>query len=623
MTKKNTAYSEADIQVLSEIEHVHKRSSVYLGNTRETNYQVPIFGEDFSIEEITFVPAVSKLFSEVVDNSNDELIQSKPRKPLIKINSDVANATFSVEDNGRGVPIGKHKTGVPTPQVVFTTLRSGRNFKDDKEAGVIGTNGMGVSLSAICSEEFKVVIHRDNKRYEQVFTDATRKIGKPKVTRKTTKNTGTLVEFKLKDDIFSSVILPERIIRNRAIEMAATNPGLTVDYNGTKYNYKRGFDQLLNQHFGDYYRFGNDELEFFVVFDTHNRPEEQIFSWVNSSMLYDGGSCNTQFTNAFFDKVMSHLEREAKRKKVTINRNDVRSGLLLLGNLKVSDPQYDSQAKTKMTGPSLRKDFDDIVEAGWKAFVRKYKDWLTSVVDQAIKRSNADATKKAVAGSKKKLGPIDGFMEANSKKRDTCRLLVTEGNSAKANIVQSRNPPTDAAYPLKGKINNVYGISVAELLKMGKVSDLISIIGLVPGKRAMRSELRYGQVCFATDADLDGDHITTLLVNLFFQFWPELFDPKYPPFFYRMIAPNVVVSKGKKRIHIPNLSEFEKQKKKYSGWDVEYMKGLGGMSKTDWDMILSGETDTFIPIINEGDFSESLELLFGPDPDLRKEWLRN
>lgn len=621
MAKKKD-YSESDIKVLSEIEHVHKRSAVYLGNTREATYQVPIFGDEFSIEDVTFVPAVSKLFSEVVDNSNDELIQSKPRKPIIKINADVKNATFTVEDNGRGVPIGTHETGKPTPQVVFTTLRSGRNFADDKEAGVIGTNGMGVSLSAICSEKFKIVIHRDNKRYEQTFLDATRTIKKPKITDKNSKSTGTLVEFTLKDDIFSNTILPENLIRNRAVEMAATNSGLTVDYNKEKFMFKKGFDQLVNGYFDSYHRFGNDNLEFFVIFDTHKKPDEEIFTWVNSSLLYDGGSCNTQFTNAFFDRVMEHLTREAKKRKVIINRNDVKAGLLLLGNLKISDPQYDSQAKTKMTGPTLRKDFDELIDSGWKSFARKYKDWLTSVVDRAVKRSNADATKKAVANQKKKIGHIDHFMEANSRNRESCRLLLTEGNSAKANIIQSRNPPTDAAYPLSGKINNVYGASIADVLKMGKITDLLTIIGLVAGKRAMRSELRYGQVCFATDADLDGDHITTLLINLFYQFWPELFDPKYPPFFYRMVAPNVVVSKGKKRIHIPNLAEYEATKSKYKGYDVEYMKGLGSMKKIDWDMILDGKSDTFIPIINEGEFDETLELLFGPDADLRKEWLK-
>ena len=106
--------------------------------------------------------------------------------------------------------------------------------------------------------------------------------------------------------------------------------------------------------------------------------------------------------------------------------------------------------------------------------------------------------------------------------------------------------------PLTGKINNVYGASVAELMQMEKVAELIGLIGLIPGKRALRSELRYGRVCYATDADYDGDHITTLLTCLFYEYWPELFDPKYPPYFFRMIAPNIVATKGKKRVHFPN-----------------------------------------------------------------------
>jgi len=624
-SKKNT-YSEKDIKVLSEIEHVHQRSQVYLGTTAETTYDVPLFGDTLDISAVTFVPAVSKIFSEVVDNANDELVKFKPRNPFIRINADVENSTFSVEDNGRGVPIGKHETGRHTPEVVFTALRSGRNFDDaGKEAGVIGTNGMGVSLSAICSEEFTIDIRRDNKQYVQTFYDATRDIRKPKITKKPSKKTGTTVSFKLKEDIFSTTVLPPELVRNRAIELAATNPGLTIYYNQEQFLFKKGFTDLVSKYFDSYQTFSDGELEFFIMFDQHNDPEEKMFSWVNSSLLYDGGICNTQFINAFVDKVGGHLEKEAKKRKITINRNDIRHGLLVLGALKIKNPQYDSQAKTKLTGPNLRKNMDTLLDAGWKKFIRDNKIWLDAIIDRAVSRSNSAATKQLLKDKQKgKKIKLDGFMEATSRRREDCQLLITEGHSAKANIVQSRNPKTTAALPLTGKINNVYGASVAELMKMGKVTDLINVIGLIPGKRALRSELRYGRVCFATDADYDGDHITTLLINLFFQFWPELFDPKYPPYFYRMIAPNIVAEKGKKRIHFPNRDSFEAAKSKYrTGWEISYLKGLGTMSKSDWDMILSGDTDVFRPIQDDGSMADVMKLLFGPDSDMRKDWLQS
>ena len=158
---------------------------------------------------------------------------------------------------------------------------------------------------------------------------------------------------------------------------------------------------------------------------------------------------------------------------------------------------------------------------------------------------------------------------------------------------------------------------------MGKITDLLTAIGLVPGHRAVRSQLRYGKIVIATDADVDGGDIFTLLINLFYQFWPELFDKNYEPIVYRLIAPNICLVKGKKRIHFPTRSEYEKQKDKFHGYEVRYYKGLGSMVGPDWEMILSGETNTLIPVIDDGKMGETLELLFGPNADGRKEWLQN
>jgi DNA topoisomerase-2 len=199
---------------------------------------------------------------------------------------------------------------------------------------------------------------------------------------------------------------------------------------------------------------------------------------------------------------------------------------------------------------------------------------------------------------------------------------VVSHNSAKSTVSEARNPENTAAFALTGKINNTYGCTLAQVLSMGKLTDLLLAIGLTPGKYANRSLLHFGnKIVVASDSDYDGDHIFTLLINLFYQFWPELFSPDHPPIIHRLVAPNVVVSKGDKRVHFANRTEYEQSKSKYKGWNVEYMKGLGSLSKSDWETILNDDNDCFIPIVDDGLLQDALHLAFGPSADDRKDWL--
>lgn len=202
---------------------------------------------------------------------------------------------------------------------------------------------------------------------------------------------------------------------------------------------------------------------------------------------------------------------------------------------------------------------------------------------------------------------------------------IISHNSAKSQICEVRNPETMAAYALTGKFNNIRGCTPAQVSKMPKVLDLLKVIGLVPGKRAIRSNLNYGKLIISTDADHDGADIFANMVNLIHTFWPELLSKEYEPFVFRLVAPNVCLVKGNQRIHFTTRNEYEKNKSKYKdkGWNVNYYKGLGSMSPDDWNMILSGETDTSIPIVDDGKLDETLELLFGPDADKRKVWLQS
>ena len=258
MTKN---YTEKDIKVLSDQEHVRKRTSLYLGNTEQITFNVPMFSDDsFQIVPQTFIPAVYKAVGEIYDNTLDEFEHiKKQEKKELTIEATPQQGIYKISDNGRGVPIGKHESGPYTPQVVFGQLRSGRNF-DDNEAGIIGVNGVGSSVTNMCSTEFRVTIHRDGKKYVQAFSDGAAKVLAPHITKTVSDSTGTTIEFQLDNTVFKDVALPDTLMRNRAIEIAFNRPDITVKYNGEKFRYKKGFDDIIKNMGQSYYKFENKQM---------------------------------------------------------------------------------------------------------------------------------------------------------------------------------------------------------------------------------------------------------------------------------------------------------------------------------------------------------------------------
>jgi len=620
---KNKTYTAADIEVLSDRDHVRLRLPVYAGDTHPAEYLVPYFrSSTLDIELTKFTPAIFGVIGEIFSNSIDEFAQITKKNKVIDITADNENGHYTIADNGRGVPLEKHKTGKHTPEVVFGSLRSGRNFVAEKEAGVIGMNGMGSSILNFVSSVFEVSINRDGKKYTQTFTNGALQVSKPRIVKGPKAKTGTQISFTLDPTVFTDITLPEELMLARAKEIAFTNPGLQVNYNGEKFLCKNGLEDLIKDISQDYFKFETDSMEFFVIFDVNKDIDEQIFTYVNSSLLFNGGLCNTQFLNAFYDRTITHLKPAAKKQKCDVTKNDVRQNLLVLGVMKIANPEYDAQSKTRLTGPNLRKEMSDFITAQWNSFARKNKQWLEKVLERATDRHHSSANKQAVKDmarqSRKK---VAGLTDANSRNRFECNLLVTEGKSASAMVTDVRDPKTTATFPLTGKINNVYGMTVAQILKAGKITDLLMAIGLIPGQKALRSALRYGKIIIAVDADPDGNDIFTLLVNLFYQFWPELFDPAYEPIVYKLIAPNVVAVKGKKRIHFSSRLDYENVKNRYKGYEISYLKGLGSMIREDYAKILKDE-ECLIPIVDDGMLKDTLELLFGKDASVRKAWLQ-
>jgi len=622
-------YTSADIQELPDRDYVRLRTHVYFGSMHATAFSFPsVVDGKLEIEQVEFIPAAYKAVGEILDNSIDEFSQINTPSKQLDIIADSANGSYEITDNGRGIPIDMHSNGRYTPQVALGSLKAGRNFTSDKEIGIIGQNGVGGACTNYCSSRFDVTILRDNKKYVQKFSNGSGTITDPVITKHKSTTTGTSIGFKLDDAVFANVSIPEKVTRNRACFLAMCNPDITVTYNGETFCYPNGADDVIPPLLPErqFYTFALKDTnvcgKVYIAWDMHNDTDPQMFTWVNSSLLLDGGKCNTQFINAFTDKVQDHLSKQATKQKISISKQDVRRGLLIFAVLQVKEPEYDSQAKTRLTAPDTRKEMHAAVDAAWTAFSKSASGWLDNVLSGAVANYRATTDKEAIKEhEKKKRRSIEGLLDATGTDRSKCKILLTEGVSAKGQVCEARDPKTIGALALTGKINNVHGMTAAQVLKMGKVADMLLAIGLTPGKPVDRTKLRYGQIVISTDADFDGDDIFTLLVNLFFTFWPELFAPNQPPVVHRLVAPNVCLVKGKDRVHFPTREAFEKTRNKYKGYEVNYYKGLGSMDKKDWEMILTGETNTLIPVQDDGKLSNTLQLLFGKDAEQRRKWL--
>lgn len=631
MTAAVKNYTSDDIQVLSDIEHVRSRTQIYLGNTNLATYPIPSLSltEGYKVQPIEFVPAALRAIYEISDNSVDEFEQNGNPNSLLTIDYSPTTGRVTIGDNGRGVPIDKHKTGLYTPEVVFGSLRSGRNFTADKKKGVRGQNGVGSSCVAFCSKLFEIDIVRDGKKYNQVFREGSELRSDPKITETNSTKTGTQITFVLDPLVFKSVVIPEQLMINIANEIAFNNPKVAVEYTNTdtnktqKFKYAKGLEDLVKKISNSYHKFtDNDGIEFFVIFDKHVGIDEQMFTWVNSVVLFDGGICNTQFMNSFCDIAVESLEKAAKKARCVVTKNDIRQNLLVLGSLKVSDPEFDSQSKSRLTGPNLKSNIHKMIEEQWNMFSKKNKGWLETVVERARTRHHRKADKEAVDNLVKKNAKVPGLLDATSTDRSKCMVLITEGESASSQIEEVRDPAHVGTFAMSGKFNNVYDSSVAEVIGMGKLKNLLSALGLVPGRKAVRSQLNFGAgIIVATDADADGDDIFTLLINLFYKFWPELMDPNLPPIIFRLTAPNVAMYKGSKRVHFIRKADYDAEKHKYPGYNAEYYKGLGSMHKDDWKMVLSNPKMK-IPIVDDGKIGEVMKLLFSDDSGPRKDWLQ-
>ena len=575
------------------------------------------------LEEISWVPAVFTAFREIFDNALDELALGYGNR--IDITYDPEKMQFTVQDNGRGISLDwdeKYKMHKAT--LALSQIMSGRNF--DERGDVAGVNGIGASGVNFCSEWFKVEIWRDNQSFVQRFKEGENKLIIPKPTIKEIKSdkTGTKISFKLSPKVFSDMTLPEDFLYSRIYEVAVCNPMLRIYWNGTRIKVKPTPEKTL---------FPGEKP---IVIDIKEKgfrskfmlkpnfsSGEEVHSMVNNIPVFNGGVHVETFRRVFYHELLDALTRESKRRKLKPNRSDINDGLLIFNITHMIAPSFDAQSKTRLINETVGKIIKDHLEDKklLKNIISKNQEWVNEIFARCSARTQKkDAAETAKLAKKLLRGKVPDLKDASGKDRSKCILFLAEGNSAIAGMTEVRDPEIHGGLGLRGKVLNVNGEAPKKVLDNGSLANIMNSLGLILGETADRNRMRYGKVYLAHDMDHDGFNIGALLINFFYTYWPELFDPEQEPVFYIFNTPFIIAEKNKERKYWYGSNYDEFKAKDYKGWSITRAKGFGSLMAVDWKYSL--ENPNLYAIVDDGKMKESLDLIFSGDrADDRKEWI--
>ncbi len=618
------------IKKLSDWSHVRKKSEMYYGS-RNLHTQEIVTYRDFKpvVMETSWVPAVFTAFREIIDNALDEVV-GHGFGSRIDITYDVKTREMSVEDDGRGIPTDwseEEKCHLAT--MVMSECRTGRNF--DERGEIAGTNGIGASGVNFCSKYFILDVVHNGVKFHQEFREGDEIFGEslqivaPVIKKVKSAKSGTKITFKLSDSVFHNLTLPDEFIRSRATEIAICNPTLKIFYNGEQIKVKPKPEQTLFPDIKPIFIEIVEENFRSRFWITHgNDTPEHIHSIVNNIPTFNGGVHTETFRKFFYTGLLAGLESQSKRRKLTPNRSDVCDGIFVYSITNMMAPNFDSQSKTRLINEEVGMIIRKHLENGdlYKDLIKRNSEWIESIYERCAERTlKKDAADLNKLNKKSKKQKVEKLNDAIGLDRSKCILFIAEGDSAIGGLTEARNPQIHGGLPLRGKVLNVHPskTTMKEAASNEALSQLMISIGLSIGERANRHKLRYGKIYITVDQDEDGKSILALLVNFFYQFWPELFDPKNP-FIYAFDTPLIIAYKGKIRKYWYNDNYDEFDPLQYKGWDVIRAKGLSALSKIDWKNSLDAPRSQVIT--DDGELKEALDLIFNEKrADARKTWM--
>ncbi|NCB65877.1 MAG: DNA topoisomerase (ATP-hydrolyzing) subunit B [Bacilli bacterium] len=624
-TTNTSAYSESDIQVLEGLEAVRKRPGMYIGDTA--------------------LRGLHHLVYEIVANSVDEALAGRCDTINVNINSD---GSVTVSDNGSGIPVGNHpKMGIPTVEVVHTVLHAGGKFGGGAYSVSGGLHGVGASVVNALSAWMEVFVKRDGKIYKIRFERGVT-VGKLEIIGETDE-TGTTTTFMPDHQIFPDIQFEYHTMLTRYREMAFLNREITINLNDhretppveKKLHYEGGiisFVEYLNKnrevlHKQPIYiatRSGDVFVE--VAIQYNDSYSENIYSYANNIATIEGGTHMTGFKSAL-TKVINDYARKygmIKPNDKNLQGEDVREGLYAIISVKLPEPQFEGQTKSKLGNSEIRTLVESVINDKLAAYLEENPSIGKIIIDKCLSASRArDAARKARDLTRRKSvfesNSLPGKLADCQEKDPTfCELFIVEGDSAGGSAKNGRERKYQAILPLWGKMLNVEKARIDKVYDNEKLLPIVLALGAGIGSDFDVTKLRYHKIVLMADADVDGSHIRTLLLTFFFRHMRPLVEAGYV---YIACPPLYRVYEGNTSHYAYNDKDVEEIKLK-TGWKdpkLQRYKGLGEMSAEQlWDTTMNPETRKLLRVTVEDALSsdETFSLLMGDRVEPRKEFIQ-
>ncbi|MBO8178913.1 MAG: DNA topoisomerase (ATP-hydrolyzing) subunit B [Archaeoglobus sp.] len=607
-------YSAKDIEVLDDLEAVRKRPGMYVGGVG--------------------VRGLHHLLWEVVDNAVDEALAGYCDTIKVSLHKD---GSASVEDNGRGIPTEMHELGKSALEIVMTKLHAGGKFSKKVYRVSGGLHGVGVSVVNALSEWLEVWVKRNGKIYYQKYQR-----GKPVTELKVvgeTKEHGTKVRFKPDREIFETTEFKYEIVSQRLKELAYLNRGLKIilvdEREGKEevFHFEDGIVGLVKSlnknrkplHDPIYIETIKNGVSVEVAIQFVNSDIENIQAFANNINTSEGGSHVVGF-RAGLTRAVNEYGKKHLKKFEPVTGADIREGLTAVISIKVPEPQFEGQTKTKLTNSDVRTVVESAVYSGVLKWFEDNPNFAEILLNKFILNKKArEAAKRAKELVKRKnelITTLPGKLaDCSSKNPEERELFIVEGDSAGGSAKQARDRRFQAILPIKGKIINVEKAGMARVLKNDEIKAIISAIGAGIGKDFDITKARYRRIIIMTDADVDGAHIRTLLLTFFYRYMRPLIESGY---LYIAQPPLYQIKKGKKSYYAYSDDELKRTLEQVGNGEVQRYKGLGEMDPHQlWETTMNPENRILIQVTLEDakKADELFSILMGEDVESRRNFI--